>query len=289
MEKSDKQLIKEFLEILGAQRDKSSYHSYITIRNAIELFSIPFGTIPLRANTPLFRCRLHENDNQLFTKISEISHRTDLFNIEKFGRANEPFQSMFYCSTDRETALFETSQIEKCNGEIQTESITYGKWILQKDINVANLPLVPNKIGINPIADQLHNNFEKIVKELANEETGDWRRVIDLFSTEFSRENKGTDLDYLISCAFANYIYSTQGIHSTTKKKIYMDGIIYPSVKHTEVGMNLAILPQLVINGSLKLETAIYQKMEKVDSSTYMETETKISKSIDQLNDIIYW
>lgn len=289
MEKSNKQHIKKFLEILGAQMEKSSYHSYISIRNAIRLFSIPFGTILLKANTPLFRCRLHEEDNQLFTKISEISHRTDLLNIENFGRANEPMQSIFYCSTDRETALFETSQIEKSKGKIQTEAITYGKWILQKDINVAYLPLVQDKIGINPIADQLHNGFEKIVNELANEETGDWRKVIDLFSVEFSREDKGTDWDYLVSCAFANYIYLTPGIHSVTQKQIFMDGITYPSVRYTKVGMNLALLPQLIIDGILKLETVIYQKTEKIDSSTYLETETKISKSIDHLNDIIYW
>jgi hypothetical protein len=286
--KTNKQLIKEFLEIIGNQRD-NFFRSYITIRNAIDLFSIPFGTIPIRANTPLFRCRLHENPDQLFTKVSDLSHRTDLMCIKKFGRANEPLQSIFYCSTDRETALYETSQIEKSKGKIQIESITYGKWILQKDINVAHLPIVAGKIGINPIADQLHNTFERIVKEMANEDTSDWRKVIDFFSLEFSRESSGTDIDYLVSCAFANYVYSIQCEHSVTKKKMFMDGITYPSVRYSEVGMNLALLPQLLIDGILKLETVIFQKMEKVNSSTFLETETKISKSIDPENDYILW
>ena len=281
--------ISEFLNFLVEKKNEASLKSYISIRNAIDLFSIPFGTITISAGVPLFRCRIHEELNRPFTKVTELTHRQDLFNIKSFGRANEPLQSIFYCSTDRETALFEISQIQKANGTLKEEAITYGKWILKKDITVAHLPLIVDRIGKNPIADHLHFTFEELVKKYTTEDTKDWRSVIDLFSNEYSREGDGAETDYLISCAFSNYIYATPGINSETREKIIMDGIMYPSVKYSEVGMNLAILPQLIYDGTVILDSVIYQKMERVKEQTYLETETNIAHKIDYQNNKIIW
>ena len=70
---------------------------------------------------------------------------------------------------------------------------------------------------------------------------------------------------------------------------MFMDGITYPSVKHTEQGMNLALIPHLINDGSLILESARYQKMERIDEKKYLETVTKIAKTIDHSKNQIIW
>ena len=157
--------ISDFLTFLVDKKKEATIKSYISIRNALDLFAIPFPCITIQAGTPLFRCRLHDDPKEEpFKKITELALRQDLFSINKFGRANEPLQSIFYCSTNREVALFEVSQIDKADGNILTEAITYGKWILQKEITVAHLPLIHENIGKNPLADELHFTFEQLVR-----------------------------------------------------------------------------------------------------------------------------
>jgi len=289
MEKPSRQVIEDFLQFLINKKKEQSIHSYISIRNAISIFAIPFSSVPLKKGTPLYRGRNHEKPNQFFTKITELSNRLDVNNIESFGRANEPLQSIFYCSTNFDTTLFEVSKIQKSKGRIKVEEITYGKWILQKDIYVANLPLSKNLIGKNQVADNLNSTFEKLIEKYKNEDTNDWLNVIDLFSEEFSREIDENEQDYLISCAISNYIYSTQFYNYETKSAMYMDGITYPSTKFTDEGMNLALLPELFYNGSLLLESTRYQRMEKTNENKYIETGTKLSQSIDQKNNRIIW
>jgi hypothetical protein len=112
--------------------------------------------------------------------------------------------------------------------------------------------------------------------------------LIDILSTEFAREYH-SDNQYLISCAFANYVYDHFGMNSETGEKTQMDGIIYPSVQWTECGMNLALLPDLVKNKVLLLDQVICQRMELTGDNEYTQTETLISKSIDYYSWTIKW
>jgi len=129
-ENSSMNNVQDFLKFLLDKKNENSIDSYVSIKNSIALYSIPNATIVIPAGTALIRGRVHDDPNKYFTQISEISHNQDLFKIKTFGRLNEPLQSIFYCSTNRETAFFEVSKIQK-KKEIILEAITYGKWILQ--------------------------------------------------------------------------------------------------------------------------------------------------------------
>src|SRR4051794_38237774 len=50
-----------------------------------------------------FRVRTHpytSGSKFYLTNVSDISYRTDFFNITSYGRCNCPFESIFYCSDD---------------------------------------------------------------------------------------------------------------------------------------------------------------------------------------------
>lgn len=179
--------IKQFLQLLIDKKRSGTIHSYSAIKKAIFKYSIPFGYLPIRAGTPLFRGRVNDNIGEFFNKITDLCHQTDISKITKFGRANEPQQSIFYCSTTLETALFEVSNIHRFRLENEYEAITYGQWILQKDILVTGLPLVSKNFNKNPLADELDRSFQNIVNKHRNEDTEDWLSVINFFSEEFSK------------------------------------------------------------------------------------------------------
>lgn len=279
----------KLLTFLVDKKKENSIHSYISIRNALYLFAIPCGKITIPAGTALFRCRWHDRSDQFFTKISEISYRKDVNNIMSFGRTNEPIQSIFYCATQRETALFEVSKIQAEKGNLEVEEVTYGKWILQDDLICAHLPLIKKNIGKNPIADYLHKSFEENVNRYLSDESNEWRNLIDLFAVEFSRETYDNEQDYFISCAFSQYLFSTPFNDLINEEELYLNAILYPSVKYTELGLNVAILPEVIIKGDLVLDQVVRQKMEKIGTNSYQETDTHISQRIDEKNDEIVW
>ena len=281
--------IKQFLQLLIDKKRLGTIHSYSAIKKAIFKYSIPFGYLPIRAGTPLFRGRVNDNVGEFFNKITDLCHQTDISKITKFGRANEPQQSIFYCSTTLETALFEVSNIHRFRLENEYEAITYGQWILQKDILVTGLPLVSKNFNKNPLADELDRSFQNIVKKHRNEDTEDWLSVINFFSEEFSKDFDDNEVEYFISCAVANYIYTIPVMNLETKKEISIAGITYPSVQHPSVGMNLAILPRAIQDGTLILDSVLYRKSKRIEKRSYQEVQKIFAKGIDYGKNEILW
>lgn len=285
----DKKVICNFLDFIHEQKMNSSAVSYTAIKNALNVFSIPFPHEVIKAGTSLYRVRPHKGLNlskeNCFKRIQDVGHRTDLNNITNFGRANEPLQSVFYCSTERETSFFETTQLGRNCADIPVEIYTIGEWILQEDINVAHLSLNEND---NQVANKLNEEFHELVNKLKSEGTINWLKVLGLFSKEFSKKSNQKGNDYLISCAFANYIYESKGVNNKTQKEVNIEGILYPSVQLTKKGMNLALKPSIIESQKLKLNKVVCQKMELVDNN-YQETDTLESISIDYKNWLINW
>ena len=78
MNRPSKQVIQDFLRFLIDKKKEQSIHSYISIKNAISIFAIPFGSVPLKKGTPLYRGRIHEQVDHHYTKITDLSNRQDL-------------------------------------------------------------------------------------------------------------------------------------------------------------------------------------------------------------------
>ncbi len=287
------EVILDLLDFLIKRKEENSLTSYSASKNTLYSFSIPFAFTIIPKGTPLFRVRVHKEycDNieaAVFHEIREVGHRSDYNNILTFGRANEPLQTIFYCSTERETAFFETSSLARLNSNTDKEIYTTSRWIVQEDFPVANFPINDLNRDKNRIAEDLNVRFEELVGKFHDEGTPDLLNLLDLLSTEFARDYH-SEKDYLISSAFANYVYDHPGMNLETGMEMQMEGLMYPSVQWTESGMNLALTPSVVNDRLIELDQVVCQKMERVDETIYQDTDTLISKSIDYENWKINW
>lgn len=99
--------------------------SYTRIKELLDTVSIPLPVVSIPKNTILYRSRPHHNV-EFFQKIDDIKHRTDIEKITNFGRANEPYQSIFYCADDAWIAFVETSTITRDQKFIDKQILTTG-------------------------------------------------------------------------------------------------------------------------------------------------------------------
>ncbi|MBN1186429.1 MAG: RES domain-containing protein [Bacteroidales bacterium] len=281
--------ILDLLNFLVAKKLENSPSSYISIKNALNIFSIPFPIIRISKGTPLFRARVNDNENILFNTVQDLGHIITRNRILDFGRANEPLQSIFYCSTSSTVARFETSRIHRNNQDKNSEEVTIGKWILNKDIFVARLPSFEKEKQTNEIVNRLDKEFDDLIKTFENDGIDDWKMVLKLFSIEFMKKDDVGKSNYLISSAFSNYVYYTYGTNPQTGETVEPDGIMYPSVQFEHGGMNIALKPELIEDRSIELTFAAYQKLERFAEKEYRDTVTIKSKNIDYNSYEIQW
>jgi len=248
--------------------DKNSIESYTLIKNILGNLHIPLPTRLGPIGTRVARCRPHSNGEDFFKLISDLSYRTDFLNIKKFGRANEPGQSMFYCSDDHRLSFIETSIVTRQNIEVDFELLTTGVWQVEKELILVNIIANDRIKGRNKVVDIMHEDFEIFIKQMGA--SGDvLKRLLTFISDEFTRDTKGDATKYKVSCAFANYVY-----HNFPN----VDGILFPSSLYLDNGMNLVIWPQSV-DKNMKFLQARRGKMKKRDGEKiYDEVDTIDSK-----------
>jgi len=281
--------IDKFIEFVLDQSKESSPRSYISIKNAINAFSIPLIYLTIPKGTSLFRVRVHEPTTKEYSWINDISFIQDSQKILHFGRANEPLQSVFYCSTLRETAFFEVSNVARQMTNSEIEISTIGEWILKNEIIVATLPINKNIVGKNVFNDHLSIHIKDILEKFQGKDTKVLKKVLDFFSLEFTKEVFNKDIEYMISCAFANYIFDHIGYDIESLKTFELSGIIYPSVQYSAIGMNLALKSSVIKNKSLILSSVAKQKLERINEKKYIETDTLIAKKINRKTSQIFW
>ena len=87
---------------------------YSSFRNLFSILKPAFCKFTLTPGHKfLFRVRCHTKGNgeYFFNNLSDLSYRTDYLNIKKFGRCNQPFQSLFYCSDEEMLSFAEKQKI----------------------------------------------------------------------------------------------------------------------------------------------------------------------------------
>lgn len=285
-----KETIKDILKTLFRLKLENSPESYISIKYALKLFSIPLPIISIPAETILYRTRIHEKCEYKiqFNKICDLSYRECRNEIKNFGRANEPFQSIFYCSDKMETAFFETSKLVKKENIGNVEVNSLGIWRVKEDINVVNLPKNKDYFGNSTVA-YLNKEFNNYVNSFNNEDSKNLINFLHIISDEFSTKSNMKDFNYLLTCALANYAYETPFKSMDTDRLSNVDGITYPSVWLEDKGMNFALKPELIDNKLIELEKVIYREMQLTSKDNFTEIDTITSKSIDYNEWKIVW
>jgi hypothetical protein len=278
-----------FLDFLVKKGSEKTIESYIAIKNALKIYSIPFPSVTLPKGKILYRVRIHKKGENLFENIGDLSHRLDLLNIDTFGRANEPLQSIFYCSDNSTVAFFEVSNISKAGKRPDSEISTIGYWQVQEDIRIGSIPLNGTIRGLNVTADGLQDDFEHLVAKFNQENIDITLKVLNIFSNEFTRNVHNNAFNYLISCAFANYVYDVPGFDTFLKREVIVAGILYPSVIHREEGMNISLKPFVIDEKKLVLVKAVRKVMIKESIDHYRDIALIESKKIDYIDGKIIW
>lgn len=261
--------------------DKSQNSSYDALYEILHSTRHIYFIGTLTKGSFLHRSRLNDKDNLDFNKIEQLSYRKDVDEINGYGRANKPKQSIFYCADKDYTAVFETSRLNRsCLSEVcEFEIITTGKWELKQDLNYILMWKSPNAIERNSFVKEYNKKIDGIAKNKFGEDSyKEIDNFLSFLSSEFTKKVNSHD-DYKISCAFSNVFYMREDLDFN------VDGISYPSAQSAEYGINLALFPEK-IKEKIKLVSASRQTFI-LNKGQYIQIEDKQSKKIQSGN--IYW
>lgn len=268
-----------FLNLLKTAKDENTIESYIYIKNILETieFAMPFVIYP--KGSKFVRSRLHLNNEEFFNKVSEISYREDIHNINRFGRANEPGQSIFYCCDNDWLSYVETSEVTRENIEKPFEYITTGLWIATEDIYAVNIISNETIRGYNKELDKLSKSFEEVIEKQGDENARILHRFLGYISNEFSKYADGDSNHYKITSAFTNYVFNGPA---------QADCILYPSCLEKSIGLNFAFKTSSV-DKKLRFHVAMRRRMEFDRDRGYMETEQIDSQTNTKNDGLIIW
>lgn len=236
--------------------------SYDDIFNklAYELKIIPFVTAKLKKGNYIERGRINSPE-EIFYSETDISYRTDIENIKKYGRANCPKQSMFYGALKsdfieypRIVNLFEISGLFRdgdliSNGEF---IFTVGKWKIKEDFEVVEIVFDKETIERIPDIKKAYEYHLNNIRQEFPEQVEEFENMLEFFSNEFAKKEISNDDDYKVSVVYTNMAINNRG----------HDGIIYPSVRTEGEGRNV-VLPIEVVDKYLELEKVAMFKIIK--------------------------
>lgn len=269
------EIIAKLLEL----KADNSISSYPHIKNIIKNQRIPVAYRELRPYK-LIRYRSHDDTNKdkFFESSKELSYNTDILNVNRFGRANESGQGLFYCNdnNNEDTGITEIVSIFRGNEDSNEEILTVGAWDIKENLILAViLPSIGN-IGKNGEFDQMreyYNHFEN------SPEFEDLKNLNEFFANEYALDVEKHKSNYKISCAFSMYI---------KEQYTEVDGIIYESVKSEYKGTNIVLWPG-VVDKKLKFVAARKSVFKRLKNKTFIEEQIIESKSYNEVNDKIIW
>ena len=202
---------------------------------------IPYTTTLLKKGTPIERGRINK-DCGFFNSEFEISYRTDTGNLKEFGRANKPFQSIFYGAIPSEDIKYPRivlfSELVEQFREIPLDNfeitMTIGRWIVKEDFEISDVCFSSDYFNV----ENIKRRYDFWVRETKDSEIGqeDYQELLKLFSKEFSKTQINNHFDYKLSSLYAYIaIYGNK-----------LNGIGYPSVRTDYLANNVAITPDAV-------------------------------------------
>ncbi|OGS69812.1 MAG: hypothetical protein A3F91_10750 [Flavobacteria bacterium RIFCSPLOWO2_12_FULL_35_11] len=204
--------------------------------------SLPFTTAIVPKETAIERGRINHN-GEIFHSENEISYRTDIENIKKFGRANSPFQSRFYGAIPSEdikharVILFtELCEEYRCEPVKYVDTtVTVGRWTVIEEFEVAQMAF-DERYFVSEEIKKIRDNWITKLSQNNDIPLEQFQKTLEFFSAEFAKPDiKHTD-DYKLSCLYTDF-----AIHSAGLK-----GIFYPSCRADYKGYNIVVTPEIV-------------------------------------------
>lgn len=253
------------LKILIEELSSANYNlvSYNKLVAKLRQFQfIPFVTAKLNPGYHIERGRINE-PGQIFTSEKELSYRTDRDNITQYGRANIPYDSLFYGAIESDVIkhprlinLLETSQIFRNLDKQKIDQadfiMTVGKWRIKEELEIVEIVFDENSIEKSAdIKKSYEHHLEKLKSELPDF-AEQFSLLLKFFSNQFAKKEITSHLDYMISAAYTDLALNFKG----------SPGLKYPSVKSDYMGHNVVLTPRAV-DQFLELEIAAMYRVTK--------------------------
>lgn len=275
-----RQEIKSALDSLG--KLELSKYPYDECKKLIGQFG-KFGCIfvTLHEGKILMRARPNFGDER-FTSKCQLTYKPQQFN-KTFQRASTPHRTMFYASMIPENLPPEENQNTRIIGAYEAlpwlrqndkkgyQRITYGKWVVTKDIRLIAIVQHEDFLKASSYTRELNGAFKAFTSEYPEleEET---IAIADFFAKEFAKSETHHDFDYLISAIFTETVVDN-GI----------DGVLYPSVRVGGQGFNVAIRPETA-DANLELVVAGECSMYKNYKDTFVDNDNIVELNPNQTN-----
>jgi len=219
--------------------------------------------IPTVTAKPPFVARVRPNYNgEVFKHIENLSYNPDPSSI-KLQRANFNNQQVFYVSphTDggvgqcHNTAILETAFDSIKTTDFNRMYITVSRWIVQRPLNVVNLPYAANSIAKNKDFAKAKEQYDRILSGLRSlyGETESQRHIEALeFISELFAATKEKPYAYRVTAAYCDHVRRV-----LSANEYPLDGILYPSANTEAAGVNMALNTSLVDEGILHMDHAV--------------------------------
>lgn len=203
-----------------------------------------FIEIILHATNEFIRAR-PLNDGEEIKVAADLSYKPQKYNTT-YQRASTPNNTMFYAglvqpeftpdgflAMGRLIGMLESMPFMRDKTSKAVKKIAFGKWVNTRDMKLAAIVYDDQFAKRNPKTEFLYDAFNEHVKDVPEYEKS--LAVTSYLASEFAKEVIKNHLDYMISAVFSE-ITIEKGFH----------GVLYPSVRTSGQGLNVAVHPDFV-------------------------------------------
>lgn len=243
----------EILKVVSKNLRNTDYRNIFKLISELGLSNLIGFQVP--ENTYIYRIR--PTEKKPFTKTSQISYNPICKN---FGRANKPNYPIFYGAIQvpsMENPIFtntaEILHVLKNGGHsdsIESTSFTIGKWKLKNKLPVVPMIFHDEFLMKNNLFNPLNENYA-----IENIENNKNIEIVKFIANEFAKHDINYPDDYKISAAFSEIIFKGY--------KDLREAIIYPSVRASGNGYNIALTPNFTEKYLSLTEVRVFRIKDK--------------------------
>jgi hypothetical protein len=221
-------------------------------------YIIPFSLGVIPKNTLFYRARVNEKDKS-FLHLDQLTLRKHS-DVKSFGRANQPGESIFYCSTNMNLACGEVLQDIRYSFKPKYEAgfATVSVWKALKDIRVAPVYYSEKVAKVRKDVASYKEGNRKQVREwnhVSHATLDVTDLIMEFFCDEFSKSDITYEDDYKFSVSYTRRLQHANTLVAPQHEKERFDGIVYPSVALKFAGDNVALFDDNLYS-KIKFHTA---------------------------------
>ena len=253
-------------------------HDLLYEKTMNELSVLNYGGLFINmTGLPLYRVRLNDKDDKLFTKSSDLNYAPSK-SVCSYGRVNKPGQSMFYCSEFPSICNLELLHDYLLRNDIGHERYaTCSKWEIKKDLFLLIVAIAPaNREIVNGFT--IRKDCFQFVRTETKALQKNYFNLYSLSKHFFLKNAKNDYNVYIVCSAIANFF---------TLQFPNIDGFIYPTVQGN-TGYNIVLRPHTVDTKMIVPSEVVVDKWV-VTERKKMTVSPNLTKTGHIIDDNIIW